>query len=156
MARKEATAKTLAEIIGAVAVVLGLVFVGFELRSNTRAVEASTFQSLTDISNDYLMDLAANPDLAEITRLGYADLGSLNPADSSRFFTVERAFWVRMQNVYSQLERGTLTEDDWRLYSRVICDESGTFAGRRQLWPQQRLVLSDSFVSFVEDCWDAS
>jgi len=40
--------KLVVETSGALAVLLGLVFVGLELRQNTYAVEAATFQSLTD------------------------------------------------------------------------------------------------------------
>lgn len=143
--------KSMGEVVGLGAVVLGLVFVGLELRSNTEAVRASTFQNLTDISNDYIMEIAADPDLSRILHAARAGgLGALDPADSVRFWSLERAFWVRMQNVYSQYERGTLTEDDFVLYRSVICDapEAG-----RALWPEHRSILTPSFIRFIQACW---
>jgi len=143
--------KAIADAVGLAAVMLGLVFVGLELRSNTEAVKAATFQSLTDISNDYVMQIAADPDLARIVHTARASgLAALSPSDSARFWSTERAFWVRMQNVFSQYSRGTLTDDDFRMYREVICR---AFKGTRDMWPEHRGILSAPLVRFVEDCW---
>ncbi len=145
--------KTLAELVGTAAVVLGLVFVGLELRNNTEAVKAATFQNLTDISNAFLMQIAGDPELARIQGTARAGgLRALSPADSTRYWQVERAFWVRMQNVFSQYVRGTLAEGDFFLYRRVICDAD---RGERDMWPEHRGVLTPDFVRFVEGCWGA-
>ena len=93
--------KDLAEVVGTVAVVLGLVFVGVELRNNTAAVRAATFQSLTDISNDYIMQIASDPELARIQGAARSGgLAALTPADSTRYEQIERAFWVRCRTCF--------------------------------------------------------
>ena len=46
------TLRTLIDLVGAAGVLTGLIFVGLELRNNTLAIRAETFQSLTDISRD--------------------------------------------------------------------------------------------------------
>jgi len=66
--------KTLVELGGAGAVLLGLIFVCLELRQNTAAVEAAALQELTDASTDYLLALAGN---AELTRIWF--IGSTDP-----------------------------------------------------------------------------
>jgi len=152
MAEEGSRIKTLAELVGTVAVVLGLVFVGLELRNNTEAVKAATFQNLTDISNAYLMQIAADPELARIQGSARAGgLYALNPADSTRYWQIQRAFWVRMQNVFSQYARGTLAEEDFFLYRQVIC---GADRGERDMWVEHRRILTPDFVRFVEGCWD--
>lgn len=151
MTEKRSRINDMADVVGTAAVVLGLVFVGFELRNNTAAVRAATFQSLTDISNDYIMQIASDPELARIQ--GAARMGGLEvltPADSTRYEQIERAFWVRMQNVYSQYARGTLAEEDFYLYRRVICQAE---RGKQEMWPEHRGILTPAFVSFVEECW---
>jgi len=100
------------EVVGALSVVLGLLFVGMELRANTQAVKAGTFQSLTDVSNDFLVTVAGDPELSRIYTAGRSDSSALSPADSARFYLLSRAYWVRMQNVHSQFERGTLSDKD--------------------------------------------
>jgi hypothetical protein len=117
--------KAVIEIGGAIAVLIGLIFVGVELRQNTATVEAATFQSLTDASSDWLMMVAADPDLLNAWTIGSADPEQLDAADSTRYFLMSRSFWVRMQNVYSQWERGTLSNDDWQFYDEILCGPVG-------------------------------
>jgi len=152
---KAARVAAAAEIVSAVAVVVGLLFVGLELRRNTAAVEAATFQDLTDVSNTWIMTIASDADLSRILREGNERPDDLTAADRQRYSLIERAFWVRMQNVYSQYVRGTLSAEDWSLYEAVMCAEGtgGPPAGRLAVWPQQRPVLSAALIDLVEDCW---
>lgn len=145
--------RLVAEIGGAVAVFLGLVFVGLELRQNTQAVEAATFQSLTDASNDFLLTIASDAELNRIYSSGLADVNSLNSDERQRFFMTMRSFWVRMQNVYSQWQRGTLSDDDWRLYQAVICSGRISELGMKATFDDHRTILSESFQGFVDRCW---
>ena len=143
--------RTWIDLIGALGVLIGLIFVGLELRNNTQAIRAETFQSLTDISNDYIMQLAADPELARIYHTASANgLAALPPADSARYWSIERAYWVRMQNVFSQYTRGTLEMEDFALYRAVICRGD---LGAREMWPEHRGILTPAFIEFVEDCW---
>jgi len=144
------------ETSGAIAVLMGLVFVGLELRQNTHAVEAATFQSLTDASNDFIMTIASDAELNRIYTSGLADASSLNSDEYQRFYMTLRSFWVRMQNVYSQWQRGTLSDDDWRLYQAVICIDQNDQAGMKATFDEHRMILSDEFQQFVDLCWARS
>jgi len=52
--------RALIELAGAGAVLLGLIFVGYEPRQNTAAVQAATLQSMVDLSTNALLDAATN------------------------------------------------------------------------------------------------
>ena len=148
--------KLLVEAGGAVAVLLGLVFVGLELRQNTEAVEAATFQALTDASSDYILTIASDPELNRVVTTGYDDPSSLSELEYSRFFMVTRSYWVRMQNVYSQWQRGTLSDDDWVMYENIICGSDANPSSARgiiQTFDEHRQLLTPEFVQFVERCW---
>ena len=54
------------EIASAVAVFLGLVFVGLELKQNTEAVESQTSQGLLEMANQANDQIASNQQLAEL------------------------------------------------------------------------------------------
>ena len=81
------------------------------LRQNTEAVEAATFQSLTDASSNYLLTIASDAELTRINALGTVDAAALNGVDSDRLFILRRSYWVRMQNVFSQWNRGTFSDE---------------------------------------------
>lgn len=153
---KSNKAKLVVEASGAIAVLLGLVFVGLELRQNTEAVEAATFQALTDASSNYILSIASDPELNRIVTTGFADPAALNKQEYARFFMVIRSYWVRMQNVYSQWQRGTLSNDDWSLYERVICSSGenlNSSQGLIQTFDEHRQILTPEFSQFVERCW---
>lgn len=143
--------KLVVEAGSALAVLLGLVFVGLELRQNTAAVEAATFQAITDASSESLMTRATNDEFQRITSKALIDFESLTEMERRRFFLVDRANWVRYQNAYSQWQRGTLTDKDWQLYTAVICGEKrGPW--EEELFEQHRVVLSQGLQSFVDAC----
>ncbi len=142
--------KAFVEMGGAVIVLIGLAFVGLELRQNTAAVEAATFQSLTDASSNFLLTIASDSDLMRAWSIGSSNLDQLDEMDSGRHFLLRRSYWVRMQNVFSQWDRGTLSDEDWRLYNAVICDFSD---GNRATFDKHREILSPQFIEFIQSCW---
>ena len=147
------TFKNMIEFFSGIAVFLGLIFVGLELRHNTEAVEAATFQSLTDASNSYILTIATNTETLRTYNEGHADLSSLTELDKARFFMLERAFWVRMQNVYSHWKRGTLSDQDWHLYNAVICDHRSVSKTTIATFKDHKHILIPEFSQLVEECW---
>ena len=145
--------KPILELVGSGAVLIGLIFVGLELRQNTAAVQAASLQNQTDASTDFLTLVASDADLARIWVEGQNNPGSLNEADAFRYFLLTRARWLRMQNAFLQWRRGMLTDDDWILYEGLICDPAAT-AGRGPVstWSEHRPALADDFVAFVDEC----
>lgn len=141
-----------AQVVGTVGVLIGLVFVAMEVRRNTAAVEAATFQELTDASNTWLLGIAADPDLARLWRQGRADHTQLSEVDAVRFYLLMRAWWVRMQNVHSQWLRGTLSDGDWLLYESVICTSAREDPGIVATWEEHKPILTPAFVQFLENC----
>ena len=66
----------LGEFIGSVAVLISLIYVGFQIRSNTRAVRASTFLGLTNGWVEYV-HLMAQPEVAALLERSLQLLQSL-------------------------------------------------------------------------------
>jgi hypothetical protein len=148
---------SLMELLGGLAVLVGLMFVGFELKQNTEAVQASTLQNLTDESQEYLLLLAQDEELNRIWRQAVAEgVDTLNESEASRLVFLYRAQWIRFQNAYLQWRRGTLDDEDWAFYRGVICrkeGDSGSPSLRGSTWPDHRAALTEGFVNFVETCW---
>lgn len=100
------------------------------------------------------MTIASDAELNRIYASGLADVYSLTSDEYQRFFMTARSFWVRMQNVYSQWQRGTLNDGDWRLYQAVICIDQNDESGMKATFDEHRMILSDEFQRFVELCWE--
>ena len=145
------------DFAGGIAVLIGLIFVGLELRQNTAAVEAASLQDQTDASTNFLLLIAADEELARIWMEATKDPNQLSDIDSQRYFFISRSRWLRMQNAYLQWRRGTLTDEDWSFYSGLICkpDATGTVLFTSK-WDQHRDQLTEGFVEYVESCWSKS
>ena len=111
----------LLDLAAGVAVLIGLVFVGLELRQNTAAVEAASLQNMTDASTDYLLRIASDVELTRIWIDARDDQNKLSEIDSYRYFLLSRVRWLRMQNSYLQWRRGMLNDEDWSFYKGLIC-----------------------------------
>ena len=136
-----------AEIVSAVAVVLSLVYVGLELRGNTRAVEAATLLEVNKIARDHLLLLWSDAEVNRIDKVGGEDLSQLSPEEQQRYYWNVRSFWLGMQTVFRQHDLGILPDEEWRVYNDVICNNIA-YPGTRALWTGTDLI--PEFVRVVE------
>ena len=137
------------EITSAVAVVLSLVYVGFELRGNTRAVEGAALFEVNKIARDHLLLMWGDAEVSRIDQVGAQDLSQLNPEEQQRYNWNVRSFWLGMQTVFRQHDLGILPDEEWRVYNNVICLNIA-FPGTRALWTGTDLI--PDFVRVVEAC----
>jgi hypothetical protein len=140
---------SVAEMIGAAAVVLSLAYVAVELRSNTRAVEAATLLEVNRIAREHLLVGWTDADATRIEMTGDQDPANLSPLDQQRYFWSVRSFWLGMQTVYRQYALGVLPAEEWQVYYGVICSNIAA-PGKRSLWTGGDFV--PDFVTVVEAC----
>jgi len=140
-----------AEITAAIAVIVSLIYVGQQVRENTAAIRSATMQAVANSSDVALQNQAASEQLSRIRRIGDADFSALTEAEASRYWTVYRAIWIRMQNIHAQQKLGVLDASFWFTYSKIIC-EIYAIPGARAIWPSHADVLDPDFVEFVESC----
>lgn len=140
-----------AEIVASLGVVISLIYVAAELRSNTAAVKAATVQSITNSSRDVLVTVAANEGLARIRQIGEADPSALTDAEAFRFFQFSRQNWLYFQNIWIQWDLGVVDDRAWSSFDRIIC---GIYSrpGNRKEWPEHAAALDAQFVKVVESC----
>lgn len=149
---KWARLSVLAELIGAVAVVLSLMYVAVEIRQNTQAVQSATYQELVARSNEFLVVLAQDSTLTDIWLRGEADLSSLTDTEGQRYWWIVQAYWRNMENAFRQHERGMLGDLEYGVYVRLTCSPKAP--GRRLGWRTHSATLSPDFIRFVESCVD--
>ena len=85
------------ELAGAVAVLLGLIFVGLELRQNTAAVQASTLQGMIDLSTNYLINTSLDPEFLRVFSKAQADPNQLDETEALQMQRIIRSQWLRYQ-----------------------------------------------------------
>ncbi len=146
-----AEAAQVAEVIAAVAVVVSLVYVGRELRSNTAAVRAESLQEVANASAEILLTTASDSALSRIRQLGDRDVSLLAEAEAYRYGTMTRQVLLNFQNVFFQHELEVLEPRVWQGYRRIICEYADN-AGVRATWDWHRHALDPGFAELVEGC----
>ena len=141
---KNAYWKDFAELVGIAAIVASLLFVGIELRQNTAAVHAATMMELTAVSNDSIIQLAIDSELAAI--VAKRDRSEeLSEVETLQIRNWDLAYWIRMQNAFSHYRRGTIDQEDWSFYEYLICNSD-------REWESFKLRFQGPFIEFVTEC----
>ena len=113
--------RNIVELVSAAAVLLGLVFVGLELRQNTSMISAQATYDLNESANTALLELIQNPELADLVLKGNRDPSSLSANELHRYHG-----WVRVVlNVHEAAwlyhKKGLISEDEFVGWKRSFC-----------------------------------
>ena len=137
-----------AEIMGGIAVLVGLIFVGLELRQNTLMQRVTATQALSIDYENAVDALGKDTDTACIYVRGIKGLDNLNGIERYRFFVL----WFHVLRAGEQLHyyslEGMVDERIWRGYERQL-GEVFRYPGVQQYWQIRKEWYSDEFQSFV-------
>jgi hypothetical protein len=103
----------MAEIASAVAVVLSLIYVGYEIRRSTLESDADVQAELLSYSRDQRVLVVENGDLARVLTKGYADLAELTPEEALQFNNYVELHFVAWERAFMARESGVLSADNW-------------------------------------------
>ena len=138
----------ISQALVAMATVLGLVFVGFLIRQNTRATQAAAHHNVSNSLNDLNLMFAANADMTQIYLAGMDDRRALSPQERWRFASVTRAYMHVCETMFVQAKLGT--GDD----SIYLAEEGGirtvlASPGSREWWDENPYGFCAEFRDYV-------
>lgn len=140
----------ISETIGAIAVVVTLIYLAIQIRQNTKSIRGSTLQANTAVWSAMFCSMA-NEDIAIAYALGSAGKAEIKTVQYTQFFLVCRAMFVSFENQYYQYRQGLLDESTYQGYQRSISAQLLAFPGFRIWWQQNRDVFSQEFVAYVDE-----
>jgi hypothetical protein len=103
----------MAEIASAVAVVLSLIYVGYEIRRSTLESDADVQAELLSYSRAQRVLVVENGDLARILTKCYADPADLTPEEALRFNNYVELHFVAWERAFMAGESGVLSGERW-------------------------------------------
>ena len=140
---------SLAEIIGAIAVVITLIYVAKEIRQNSRALGIAALRDTTAQWNDWSDMLAGSGDLADIVARASQSGDQLSESEMLRFGAFVQSFFDNVES-YRSLVIVHRVEKDLdvleRIVGRRICNP-----GFARWWDQNTADYDDDFVAWIED-----
>lgn len=104
------------EVTGAIGVIVSLVFVGFQIRKNTVASEAATYQASVGYDISMLMGLSSDSEQARIFNayVWVAEATNLTDNDVTRAEYQMTALLRHLENLFLQHDLGMLSDDIWK------------------------------------------
>lgn len=146
-----AAIQAVAEAIGAIAVVASLIYLAIQVRQNTRAVRASTYDGLVQTSGDFLRPVIEDAGLARsFERLAgdWAD-ATVGPEERTRAMYLLTQLFRIWENVYYQWHQGLLEDWLWRAWQTVILSYFNQ-PGIQEWWQLRHMAYSEPFQAFLE------
>lgn len=136
-------------MIGAVAVILTLIYLAIQIRQNTASLQAAAKHDATSRQLEYFDILLLNPELRRVYRAGLADFQSLNPDDRDVFgMLMYRAFFT-FSEAYYEYQHAHFDEGQWLESSEAI-DWHLSHPGTRTWWNNpKRRKFPKEFVDLV-------
>ncbi len=142
-----------AELLGAIGVIASLVYLATQMKQNTRAMRASSYQMFRQEVTQAFQSPVATHGLRKSIRTGLTDFAQLDEDDAFEFSYWAFGIAQTYDNAYYQYRVGMLDGDRWEMQLAVI---GGLFRNPSfvQWWktatPQQQGV-SPEFAALVEE-----
>ena len=136
------------EIVGALAVVVSLVYLAIQIKAQNNESKAATVQHALDGYASAISRLQ-DPDLAEIWIAGIEDFDSLSDAQRLRFTMYLTAALRMVENAYYQWQNQRLDDETWRALSAIVKDVKSTYAFS-EIFEERRHQFRIEFAEYVD------
>ena len=148
---------TIAEIVGAVAVVISLIYLAAQIRQNNRQVEeqvrALRLQAYDSAGADFSalrLHISGSPQLSSVWRRAKGSYSALEPDERAQANELLHELMWAYQNIFSRMESGTADDVLWKLADTNIgywMDNRGF----REWWQtEQKTPYTDEFEALVD------
>ena len=142
--------RSVVELLGLVAIVASLIFVGMEVRQAAVETRSSIVLQLKDSWVEFNLAILDNQGLFDAIQIVTAEG---REANQKAKFTVDawlRALFHNWSNAYFHYRNGTLDKAQWM--ANVRDAENGAQEQYvREFWTEWRHVYDDDFAAFVDD-----
>ena len=111
-----------AELVGAVAVVVSLLYVAAQVKASTRQARHDAGRDLAARVSDVSLAVASDPELGRLLVQGGADPDLLSPGDQARFRGLMNSLFRGLEQQYLLRREGSLDDESWAAVERMIRD----------------------------------
>lgn len=140
----------LGELLGAIAVVVSLIYLAKQVRANTLEHKRTRMTEISSQATTFPNSFAHDPDWADIVFRGFQDRDKLTPQEAMRFYGGLLGMFRAWESlVHYELEGGV---HEWgaATFRRTMLDLAA-LPGIRAYWRDRRHWYSEEFAAEVDD-----
>ena len=138
------------EIVGAIAVVISLIYVGVQVKQNTTATRVVTTQAHVESWNHVVSVLCQSLETASTWHQGLQDLSRLEGGQRVQFFAQLSMVNRYYEASYLEWSSGVLDERLWSGLREMLVD-SMSYPGAREWWNHRRHHYCAEYQKLVDD-----
>ena len=107
-------------MLGAIGVIVTLIYLAIQLRQNTRAYQIAAVQEAMENSAKFSELVASDNEIGETFWLGLMNPEKLTATDTRRFVSILNVFMRRESVAYYLYKQGTMPEELWNARVRAL------------------------------------
>jgi len=138
------------EFIGAIAVVISVIYLGVQIHRNTKQLRRAEIDSVFDRFSRLRQSIYENSDLAKIFVQGMEDPIQLEQHEAVRYFALMDGFFVLSMQIWGKSRDGVLGEEEWSNITKFLKDWINTPGGETWWTQGTSSVFHDDFRDEIE------
>ncbi|HBS30949.1 MAG TPA: hypothetical protein DEA40_04300 [Parvularcula sp.] len=136
------------QTIAVVALLISILFVGYQIRQNTKALKATSHHAITDSFNQINALIISDPKVARLWRLGMAGSADLSEDETTSFGLLALAYMRVFETLYYQHGNGTMERKLFEAELNTL-KWAVTNPGIRAWWSANPISLSAEYRDFI-------
>ena len=140
---------SIAEIIGASAVVISLVYVGIQVNDSAGAVRSASANDANVALQAFYLQVGADRETSSTMYRGLMSEQALTNEEEYQFLMMLHGAFLGFQNSYLLVEEGTLDEELLNTMKTTIANIQ-RLPGLKRYWRQRRSYLHPGFAEWVD------
>lgn len=138
------------ETLGAIAVVISLVYVGRQLKQNTAMMRNASATEILEIDHTIILPIIESEEFSEIWLKGDHRLNELSEANLQRLLIFERRAFTLWHHHFQQRRQKLVSDEMWHYQNQMI-----RFLGLREAvqvaWSIFKKTYEPSFRDYVDE-----
>lgn len=140
----------IAEIISAFAIILSLIFVGFQLRDNAKATRSATANTTIASMSSWYAGMGQSREASTLFLSAIEDPDAHSREEWYQYVMSMHALMLNFQNSFYLAEEGTLDHEIRDSLTAVIAGVKDQ-PGFHRYWAQRRDIFFPEFQNYVDD-----
>ena len=139
---------SLGEVVGAIAVVVSLLYLAVQVRQNTRAQRLENASRILDRTASMQGALSRDPATSILFSKGVSDPSELTPQERIQFTWAMYEFFGALEFMFLAAKENSIPDEIWQRWSLAAAWWL-TFPGVRAWWDVRPIPFADSFSSYI-------
>ena len=141
---------SIAEIIGAFAVVISLVYVGVQVNDSAGAVRSASANDANVALQNWYLEIGSDQQTSELFYNALTSEEALSNQEEFQFLMMLHGAFLAFQNSFFLAEEGTIDAELREAITAAILGVKDT-PGMKRYWRQRRGYLHSGFVAYVDE-----